>query len=267
MTSSVPAPPAGGPEDRRIDLNCDMGEIEAHLSDGTQESLLERVTSVNVACGAHAGDDAMMEATVRAARRRGRAIGAHPGYPDREHFGRRVLPMPLEEVARQVELQVSRLVAVARRLGAEVGHVKPHGALYNAAARDYLLAAAIARGVARVGRGFVLVGLAGSPCLEAYAAAGFRVAAEAFADRRYQPDGSLRSRDLAGALLTDPQDAAAQALRIARDRCVLAHDGARLAIEAETLCLHGDTPGAPRIAAAVAETLAGAGFALRSLSA
>src|SRR5262249_3083129 len=148
-------------------------------------------TSVNVACGAHAGDEATIEATLRAALRRGRAVGAHPGYPDRDHFGRRVLPLSHADVTRMVVEQVAYVATLAARCGAALGHVKPHGALYNAAAGDRALAAAIAQGVARVSRDLVLVGLAGSPCLEVYAAAGLATAAEAFADRRYEPDGTL----------------------------------------------------------------------------
>ena len=252
---------------RHIDLNCDMGEIPALVADGTQEAILEHVTSVNVACGAHAGDDATIEATIRAALRHGRAVGAHPGYPDREHFGRRILPLPFAEVARTVAEQVIHVAVIARRCGARLTHVKPHGALYNAAAGDRALAAAIAAGVARArgdaalaGDDLVLVGLAGSSCLDVYAAEGFRTAPEAFADRRYEPDGTLRSRAFPDALLTDPEEAAAQALRLARDAEVVAAGGAVVTVRASTLCLHGDTPGAARIAAAVAARLRAAGI-------
>jgi UPF0271 protein len=244
----------------RIDLNCDMGEIASLVADGTQEALLEHVTSVNVSCGAHAGDRVIIEATLRAAARRGCAIGAHPGYPDPEHFGRRVLPMTHDEVTRMVGDQVDSLAEAAARCGAALLHVKPHGALYNAAARDTALAAAIAAGVARVGRDLVLVGLAGSPCLGIYAGAGFATAAEAFADRRYEPDGSLRSRSFPDALLTDPDEAAGQALGVARDGVVIAAGGARVPVAAATICLHSDTPGAVRIAAAVAARLRAAGI-------
>jgi UPF0271 protein len=246
----------------RIDLNCDMGEIPALVADGTQDALLDQVTSANVACGAHAGDPATMEATVRAAVARGRAVGAHPGYPDRANFGRRVLPLSPEEVARTVAEQVETLARVAARCGATLAHVKPHGALYNAAARDQALAEAIAAGVARVGRHLLLVGLASSPCLEVYARAGFRTVAEGFADRRYEADGALRARSFPDALLTDPEEAATQAIGLARDGEAVAAGGARVRVAAATLCVHGDTPGAARIAAAVAARLRAAGITL-----
>jgi len=246
----------------RIDLNCDMGEMPDLIADGTQDALLQSVTSVNVACGAHAGDEATMEATVSAALARGCAIGAHPSYPDRENFGRRPLAMPPEEVMLTVCDQIARLSAVAIACGATLLHVKPHGALYNQAAHDESLARAIAAGVARFSPDLLLVGLAGSPSLEVYRSAGFRVLAEAFADRRYEADGRLRSRTLPSSLLTDPEEAAAQALSIARDGVVTAFDGSSVTLRAETLCIHGDTPGAPRIAAAVAARLSEAGIAI-----
>jgi UPF0271 protein len=221
---------------------------------------MRHVTSVNVACGGHAGDDATMEATVRAAVAHVRAVGAHPGYPDPENFGRRPLAMTPDEVTASVHAQILRLAAVAERCGARLTHVKPHGALYNQAAGDAALARAIARGVERFDPGVVLVGLAGSVALQEYARLDFAVAAEAFADRRYEPDGSLRSRSLAGALLADPREAAEQAFLIAREGVAVASDGARVAVRADTLCVHGDTPGAVAIAAAVVAELRAAGF-------
>ncbi len=248
-----------------IDLNCDMGELPELLADGTQEALMERVSSVNVACGAHAGDEQTMDQTIQAALRHGLAIGAHPGFPDRAGFGRHPLPMSAEAIERTVFDQVTRLARAAARRGAAIGHVKPHGALYNLAARDASVALAIARAVERFGREVILVGLAGSIMLEAFREAGFRAAGEAFADRRYEADGTLRNRALAGALLTDPAEAAAQALRITRDGCVLAADGSRVAIAAETICVHGDTPGAARIAAEVVAGLRAAAVEIRAL--
>ena len=248
-----------------IDLNCDVGELPELLADGTQEALMERVSSVNVACGAHAGDEQTMDATIQAALRHGLAIGAHPGFPDHASFGRRPLPMSAEAIERTVFEQVTRLARVAAHRGAALGHVKPHGALYNLAARDASVALAIARGVERLGREVILVGLAGSIMLEAFREAGFRAAGEAFADRRYEADGTLRDRALAGALLTDPAEAAAQALRITRDGYVLAADGSRVAIAAETICVHGDTPGAGRIAAEVVAGLRAAAVEIRPL--
>src|SRR5260370_22649209 len=178
----------------RIDLNCDMGELPEAIADGTQEALMRSVTSVNVACGGHAGDERTMRTTLEQALRAGVAIGAHPGYPDRKNFGRLELKMSPEAVADSVCEQVRALAAIAATSGAKLVHVKPHGALYNQAVRNRELAEAIAKGVARWSRDVVLVGLAGSPMLDVFREAGFAVAAGAFADRHYEPDGTLRSR-------------------------------------------------------------------------
>jgi len=247
-----------------IDLNCDLGEIPEAVVDGTQERILRHITSANVACGAHAGDERMMEQTIRQAVAAGVAVGAHPGYPDRQHFGRVPLPLGEAEIEESVYAQVCALAAVAARLNAALRHVKPHGALYNVAARDAAVARAIARGVARWNGGVVLVGLAGSSMLDAWRGMGFRVAAEAFADRAYEPDGTLRARSLPGAVLDDPDIVAAQALSLATSGRVRATDGTALRIEPQTLCIHGDTPGAARIAAEVAERLRAAGVQLRA---
>jgi 5-oxoprolinase (ATP-hydrolysing) subunit A len=249
-----------------IDLNCDMGEIPEAIADGTQEALMASLTSVNIACGAHAGDEDMMRTTVEQALRRKLAIGAHPGYGDRANFGRVELNLPPDAIAESVFEQVSKLAGIAEKCGARISHVKAHGALYNQAARDAAIAAAIANGVARWRRDMVLVGLAGSPMLGVFRSAGFAVAAEAFADRRYDPNGALRSRKFADALILDPAEAAAQALHIAEDGNVIASDGSEIRVEAETICVHGDTPGAVNIAAAVAQRLRDAGIALHPLA-
>jgi UPF0271 protein len=215
-----------------VDLNCDMGE----LADAALEAdLMEHITSANVACGAHAGDDATMDRTIRLAVARAIHVGAHPGYPDRENFGRLDLPMSTGEIEQTVFEQIVRLEEIARRIGAEVVHVKPHGALYNAAARDEAVARAIGAGVGRWRPGAAIFGLAGSCALEVWRGMGFDAVAEGFADRRYEPDGSLRSRRLSGALITDPDEAAAQALTLARSG------------RARTICVHGDTPGAVEV--------------------
>src|SRR5713101_8808047 len=210
---------------KRIDLNCDMGEKPEHISDGTQEALMPSFTSVNVACGGHAGDEHTMTTTIQQALRWKRAIGAHPGYPDRANFGRLELKMPPEEVTAFVHQQVRALADIAARCGAQLTHVKPHGALYNQAVRNRDLAEAIAGAVARWSRDVVLVGLAGSPMLDVFREAGFAVAAEAFADRRYEPDGTLRSRKFDDALIRDPAEAGRQVLRIAERGSVIACDG------------------------------------------
>jgi len=223
-----------------IDLNCDMGELE----DARHEAaLMEYVTSANIACGGHAGDEASMERTARLAMARGVRIGAHPGYPDRANFGRVEMPMSAAEIERMVRGQIERLDAVVRRLGGRIVHVKPHGALYNVAVRNREVARAIAAGVAAWDPNVTLFGLAGSPMLEVWRQMGLEVAAEAFADRRYEPDGTLRPRQFADALITDPREAARQALRLAREGL------------AQTICVHGDTPGAVDILKACREAL------------
>ena len=250
---------------RRVDLNCDMGELPEMLADGRQEMLMKFVTSVNVACGGHAGDEAMMRVTIEQAVRHGVAIGAHPGYEDCENFGRVPLNLTTEEIRDSVYRQVLALGMVAGKCGARVGHVKPHGALYNQAAKDSGTARAIAEGVRLFSADVVMVGLAGSVMLEEFRAAGFRVGAEAFADRRYERDGSLRARKFRDALLDKPEQAAAQALRIAEGRGTLTREGVVVPIEADTICIHGDTPGAERIAAAVRQALDISGVEVKPL--
>jgi UPF0271 protein len=224
-----------------IDLNCDAGELEdaAH-----EAALLDCITSANIACGGHAGDDSTMERTARLALARSVRIGAHPGYPDRANFGRIAIAMSAAEIEDAVRRQIDRLEAVVRRLGGEIAHVKPHGALYNLAARDGETARAIGRAVLEWNPRATVFGLAGSPALTLWREMGLPVAAEAFADRRYEPDGSLRSRAFPDALITDPREAAAQALRFAREGT------------AQTICVHGDTPGAVAILRACREALA-----------
>lgn len=223
-----------------IDINCDMGEME----DAQYEAaLMEHVTSANIACGGHAGDEAIMERTARLALARGVRIGAHPGYPDRANFGRIEMAMTPEEIAQTVHAQIDRLDAVVRRLGGEIAYVKPHGALYNVAVHNAEVARAIGRGVADWNAGTVVFGLAGSAMLDVWRGMGLKVAGEAFADRRYEPDGTLRSRKFPDALITDPQAAAAQAIRLAQ------------AGNAQTLCVHSDTPGSVAILKACREAL------------
>ena len=239
----------------RIDLNCDMGELTEAIADGTQEALLRSITSANVACGGHAGDESTMRTTIDQALKAGVAIGAHPGYPDRENFGRLELKMPLGAVANSIYEQVRVLAEVAAKCGVKLVHVKPHGALYNQAVKNRELAEAIAQGVANYNKDLVLMGLAESLMLEVFREAGFAVAAEAFADRRYEPDGTLRSRKFENALIRNPEEAAWQALGIAERGVVIASDGSEVAVDAQTICIHGDTPGSVQIAATVARTL------------
>src|SRR5258707_15829163 len=251
---------------KSIDLNCDMGETPEHISDGTQEALMRSITSVNIACGGHAGDAQTMATTIQQALRHKLAIGAHPGYPDRANFGRIELNLSPGEVADSVYAQVRTLAEVAARYHANITHVKPHGALYNQAVRNSQLARAIASGVARWSQHVVLVGLAGSPMLDVFREAGFPVAAEAFADRRYERDATLRLRKHEDALIHDPAEAGRQALSIVEQGFDFASDGSKVAVSAQTICIHGDTPGAPQIAIAVAQTLRQAGVRLAPLS-
>jgi UPF0271 protein len=230
---------------------------------GRDAELLAFVTSVNVACGFHAGDPQVMDRTVGLAAGAGVAVGAHPGYPDLRGFGRRAMDASPAEVEADVLYQVGALAAFAQAHGVRLRHVKPQGALYNQAAVDPALARAIARGVARAGRDLVFVGLAGSrPMREAAEAEGLRFAGEAFVDRRYEADGTLVSRAAPQALIDEPAEAAAQALRLALERSVLARNGVVVSLEAATLCLHGDAPGAVARARAVREALEAAGVAV-----
>jgi len=226
-----------------IDLNADVGEIPAALADGSEARLLRLVSSANIACGGHAGTPESMRAVAAIAQRLGVAIGAHPSYPDPANFGRIEVSMAPDAIAAAVASQVAALVAT----GAVVRHVKPHGALYNVAAKNAEVAAAIAVGVRALSDDIVLVGLAGSTMLEVWEKAGFRVAGEAFADRAYEPDGTLRARRLPDALITDPAAAARQAIEIVERHRVISVAGTPVPVAAQTLCVHGDTPGAVAI--------------------
>jgi UPF0271 protein len=244
---------------KRIDLNADVGE-----GAGTDAELVPLVSSVNIACGAHAGDLGIMRRAVELAIRSGAAIGAHPGFADRANFGRIDISLPPGAAGELVVDQVVLLEGVATSLGARVGHVKLHGALYNMAARDGALAGEIAGALAQAMRGsgakWTLVGLAGSKLIAAGRAAGLRVKGEAFADRAYRPDGTLVPRSEAGSLITDPDAAVRQALIIASEGKATAQDGSEVRIEADTLCIHGDSPGATEFARRIRAALAAAGI-------
>jgi 5-oxoprolinase (ATP-hydrolysing) subunit A len=242
-----------------IDLNADVGE-------GLDDSLLlPFLTSASVACGLHAGDPTTMDQTVAAALSHGVRVGAHPGYDDPENFGRSKIEMSADEVERLVLYQIGALDAFVHSHGAQLSHVKPHGALYHACSEFPDVARAVAEAVRRFRATLVLVGQAGSMLLGAGRDAGLSVAAEGFADRRYQPDGSLVPRGRPGAVLIDPEEAAAQALSIARDSSVIAENGTRLSVRAQTICVHGDTPGAPSIARRIREVLRQEGIVVASL--
>ena len=238
----------------QIDLNADLGEGSAH-----EEAVMESVTSANIACGGHAGDTETMRDSLRLAARFGVAAGAHPGFPDREGFGRRELQFPPAEVTAFVREQIEALKAVAAREGVRLRHVKPHGMLYNMAARDPALARAVAQAAAESGIGLYF-GLAGqdSVMLREASALGLRALGEGFADRGYAPDGTLWPRGQAGDLL-GAADAAAQGVRIAREGRTRAVTGQDIAVPAGTLCLHGDGPEAAALASELRRALQEAG--------
>jgi UPF0271 protein len=250
----------------RIDVNADVGESFGAWTMGADQELLGFVSSANVACGFHAGDPLVMDRTVALAAAAGVAVGAHPSHFDLRGFGRRTIDATAAEVEADVVYQVGALAAFAHGHGTRLTHVKPHGALYNQAATDEVLARAIARAVARADRDLVLVGLAGSaPMRRAAEEAGLRFAAEAFADRGYRADGSLLPRSAPGAVVSDPEQAAEQAVRIAREGTVATAEGAAVSLRADTLCLHGDNPRALEIARAVRRALEAAGILVQAL--
>ena len=250
-----------------MDLNADLGESYGAWHLGDDESLVQQLTSANLACGFHAGDFRVMEATVSLCQRAGVAVGAQPGYPDLLGFGRRPMPFTPDEVESLVRYQIGALEGFCRAHGVAMQHVKPHGALYNQAAADPALAGAIARAIARFSRELPFLGLASSePMAAAAADNGLRFVPEAFADRRYLPDGSLQSRSEAGSVLTDARAAAAQALAIVNGK-VTAVDGSSVSVAAESICCHGDTPGAVAIASAVRQALLDAGVTVAAFGA
>lgn len=244
---------------RVIDLNCDLGEIAGSPVDA---AIMPLITSANIACGGHAGDAATMSRTLRLARDAGVSAGAHPGWPDREGFGRRTRPMTWRDVEALVCDQIAALARIAAAEGVRLRHVKAHGALYTAAARDGAIAAALAGAVRDADPSLVLFGAAGSEMLRAGAAAGLAVASEAFADRGYEADGSLTPRGIPCALIEDPGIVARRAVRMAAEGLVEASGGIEIAIRPATICVHGDTPGAVELAGAVRAALERAGLVL-----
>ncbi|HEX8808275.1 MAG TPA: 5-oxoprolinase subunit PxpA [Xanthobacteraceae bacterium] len=252
--------------ERSIDINADLGESEESLANGTDFELMRFITSANVACGGHAGNESTMRETVRIAKGLGVAAGAHPGYPDRETFGRIERPMPAAEIEATVRDQIAALAEIAESLGVSLVHCKPHGALYHAANKSSEVAAAIGRAVLEGDEQLIMVGQAGSSTLTLWESMGLTCAAEAFADRAYEPDGTLRKRTLPGALLDDLAKAARQAVDIAIRHVAIATNGSELKVDAGTICIHSDTPGSVAIARAVNEALRKAGVPLRALS-
>lgn len=247
---------------KSIDLNCDMGESFGAWKMGDDEAIMPLITSANVAAGFHAGDPATIRETVRLAVAHGVAIGAHPGLPDLAGFGRRAMKVSPREVYDLVLYQAGAVEAFARAAGARLHHVKAHGALYNMAAKDPALADAIAAAVRDLGGDVLLYALAGSAMIDAAARHGVRAVAEVFADRSYQPDGTLTPRGEPGALITDEAAAVAQALAMVERGRVRSVTGVEVAVDAGTLCLHGDQPGAVAFARALRAAFASRGVAV-----
>jgi UPF0271 protein len=251
----------------RVDLNADVGESFGAYVLGQDPSIMPHLTSANVACGFHAGDPGVMRETVALARQYGIAIGAHPGFPDLPGFGRREMSLSPREVEDSVGYQIAALAGVAAAQGARLQHVKPHGALYNMAARDRALADAVARAVAAVDRSLIVVGLASSALIEAARNAGLGAASEVFADRGYRADGTLMPRHVPGSVLDDAAVIAARAMTMVQQRSVVADDGARVSLDVDTICIHGDTRGAASVAHAVRAALEAAGVVVKALRA
>lgn len=246
----------------RIDLNSDVGESFGAHRVGSDAAVMTSISSANVACGYHGGDPAVMRATVRLARGAGVAVGAHPGLPDLPGFGRREIAVTPQETEDMVLYQIGALAAIARSEGVRLRHVKAHGALYNMAARDRGLADAIARAVRAFDSSLILFGPPSSELLRAGEAAGLGVASEGFADRAYEPDGSLTPRSRPGAVIHDVAAAVERAVRMAVEGRVTATDGSDITLRVDTLCTHGDTPGAAELTRGLRAGLERAGIAI-----
>jgi 5-oxoprolinase (ATP-hydrolysing) subunit A len=249
----------------RIDINADMGESFGAYTIGHDEGLMKSISSANIAAGFHAGDPSVLRATIRLAKASGIAVGAHPSYPDLVGFGRRAMAVSPKEAEDFVLYQIAAVGGVAQAEGVRLQHVKAHGELFNVAAKDPELALAIARAVAAYDRSLILFAMPGSEMLKAGRALGLRTAAEVFADRAYEPDGSLVSRRKPGAVIHDPAAVVTRAVRMVRDRSVTAADGTVVPLEAETICVHGDTPGSDQLAASIRTGLEQAGVVVKAI--
>ncbi|MDH4268129.1 MAG: LamB/YcsF family protein [Deltaproteobacteria bacterium] len=249
----------------RIDINCDMGESFGAYTLGRDSEVMAYISSANIACGWHAGDPMVMEQTVRLAKEKGVAVGAHPGYPDLMGFGRRRMDLTPAEIENYLLYQLGALYAFARAHGLPLQHVKAHGALGNVAFVDLEVSKTIARTAARFGKEIIFVALAGTVMVQAAKEAGVRFVEEAYADRVYNPDGTLQSRKIAGSVIQDPEKAARQALTLVQEGYVIAHDGTKVMVKPETLCVHGDTPGAIAILQKIREELRKASIAVKPM--
>ena len=234
-----------------IDVNSDVGEFPHLLEDGTYYQLMDYITSINIACGGHAGDYNLMKAMIRMGVEKNVTIGAHPGYPDKENFGRKIMDMNPPDIMDTIMKQIENLIEIAAAENTELQHVKPHGALYNQAAKSSTIAHAIGLAVKKIDPQLTIVGLSDSLMIDTWKEMGLNVAGEAFADRSYEADGSLRNRELENALITNPTQAAKQAMMIIKSGEIISMDGNILSINAQTICIHSDTPNALAIAKAV----------------
>jgi len=250
---------------KQIDLNCDLGESFGAYTIGMDSAVLPYITSANIACGFHAGDPLVMAATMSEAVKNGVSPGAHPGLPDLMGFGRRVMKITPEEAESYIVYQTGALSAFAHAAGAELHHVKPHGALYNMAAADDVLAGAVCRGVASVDKRLILVVLAGSRMQAAAERAGIRYACEVFADRAYTDDGALVPRSKPGAVITDEGEVIKRAVRMVKEGIVRTATGREITVQADTICVHGDNPNALLFVQKIRDSFAAAEIEVRPL--
>jgi UPF0271 protein len=253
----------------KIDINCDMGESFGAYKLGLDEEVIQYITSANIACGFHAGDPLVMERTVSLAKKNGVSVGAHPGFPDLMGFGRRNIDATLPEIKGYMVYQIGALHAFAKAQGLKVEHVKPHGALYLMAVEDEKISEAVVEAIAAVDKDLIFVALAGSKgqkMTKIGESFGLRVAYEAFPDRAYTPEGTLVSRRQPGAVIKEPDVVAQRALMMAREGKVVAIDGTEIPFRPETLCVHGDTPGAVNLVKRIRQTLTDAGVQVLPLS-
>lgn len=249
----------------RVDLNCDLGESFGAYKIGMDEDVLQYISSANVACGWHAGDSMVMEKTVDLAKKNGVAVGAHPGFPDLVGFGRRNLNASPVEVKTYIKYQLGALQAFAKAAGVELQHVKPHGALYNMAAKDAKLAMAIAEAIKEVDDNLILMGLANSEMIKAGEALGLKVANEVFADRAYNDDGTLVARTLPGAVIHDKDLAIKRVIRMVKEGKVESINGKDVEITVHSICIHGDNPEALVFSKNIREALINEGVEISSL--
>lgn len=249
----------------KIDLNCDLGESFGTYSLGMDEEVLKYITSANIACGWHAGDSLVMEKTVALAKKNNVAVGAHPGYPDLVGFGRRNLNVSPKELKTYVKYQVGALFAFAKSEGVKMQHVKPHGAMYNMAAKDYKLALAIAEGIKEVDENLILMGLANSELIKAGKDVGIKVANEVFADRAYNDDGTLVARTLPGAVIHDKDLAIKRVIKMVKDGKIESINGKIIEIVPQSICIHGDNPEALEFSRNIKEALIKEGIEVVSL--